>query len=125
MCQEVSLKAIKPNNIISSLSRCPNPLFADSLQINTAPTDKKYFEWQDIAFRYHGDSNTVRFVCDLLVCPVKVFANTTQQCKRCNQVSARRRRAVVDEVPDYPVSEVEIESPQFFMVERDDGKFSF
>ncbi|XP_066917357.1 fibrocystin-L-like [Clytia hemisphaerica] len=101
--------------------RCPNPLFTDSLQINTSPTDKKYFEWQDIAFRYHGNSNTVRFACDLLVCPVKDFANTTQQCKRCNQVSARRRREAADEVPDYPVSEVQIESPQYFIVEENEG----
>ena len=60
-------------------------------------------------------------MCDLLVCPVRPFVNTTRQCKRCNQVSNRRRRAIAGEVDDYDVATVSVKTRQFYLVEK--GKF--
>ena len=96
--------------------RCPNSGFSSSLKINSGVNDTKSFEWQDIAFRYYGDSNTVRIVCDLVVCPVREFSNTSEQCKRCNNKGGRRRRDVTSE-GGYKVSTVRVETAQFYLVE--------
>ncbi|XP_066926759.1 serine-rich adhesin for platelets-like [Clytia hemisphaerica] len=100
-------------NLISN--RCVDP--NEETTFITSPSNElHYFSWELLAFRYFGESNSVVIVCEVLICKNEPFWNLSEQCKRCDQTSNRKRRDV--DVDDEVLQKTTVSSQPLFLIER-------